>query len=157
MDKVLVAFYKANNPFANWIDKLIAWWTRGPYCHSEIVIEDKTSPTGYRMYSSLGTEGGVRIKPHVIDTELWDYVEVTVYDKQRIISFYEMILGSKYDWTGIIFSQIVRLGVDNQKRWFCSESNTKALQIAGCTNKNVWLLKPEMTHPNKLAKALGLL
>lgn len=157
MDKVLIAFYKADGPYARWDDKLIAWWTRGPYSHTELVLRDHLSPTGYSMFSSLGTEGGVRIKPHTIDDRVWDYVSVTVRDRKAIIDFYHMILGHKYDWTGIIFSQIVRLGIDNQKRWFCSESNVKALQLAGCTNKKIWLLKPEMTHPNKLARAVGLI
>jgi len=156
-DKVWVAFYKANCQYATLIDKSIAFWTRGPYSHVEIVVKDINSPTGFTMHSFTGTGArGYRNEPHTFDKSIYDYKLVKLDSFNKLLEFTKNIQDRKYDYLGIYLSQFIPLGVDSSKRWFCSEYVTHALQIAGTTNVRLWYLKPNRISPVKLAKYLGV-
>ena len=149
MAKILVAFYKANNTNASWKDKLIAWYTNGPYSHTELILIDGNK---HIMCSSSPREGMVRCKPHTIDNDSWDYVEVEISHKDidTIKDFYNSILGMRYDWSGIL--GFILPTQDRTDRWFCSETVSNALKIIGF--RPMWYLEPSRVSPNKLYKLL---
>ncbi len=138
--KMKLAFYKAKG---NWKDKLIRFWTKGPYSHVEIVSED-----GY-MYSSSPRDNGVRKKKHTYDPKKWDYVEVEINPK-ILEEFYEETKGEHYDLAGILgFVIPVK---DRTNRWFCSEWCSNVLKISG--HKAMWKQEPSKISPNRLYKLL---
>jgi len=152
--RVWLAFYKVK-PEDGIADKAIKLWTRGPYSHVEIVVKDKNSPTGFTQ-RSFRLETGYREIPHTFDKDTWDYRMIKINDYDRYIKFSESLKGAKYDMLGIIFSQIVPLGIEDRKRWFCSEYCTHAILVAGTSDKRLWYVKPERVHPNKLAKLVNI-
>jgi len=136
---VKVAFYKSNQPKADYQDKLIAWWTGGIYSHTELIID------GY-MYSTSPRDKTVRKKEHIYNEDIWDYVEVGNVDVDKILTFFEMTKNQKYDWLGIL--GFIIPFKDRTDKWFCSEWVSNALKIAGC--KKLWLQEPSKISPNKL-------
>ena len=140
---VLVAFYKANQSNATTIDKVIAWWTKGKYSHVELIIDN-------HMYSTSPRDGEVRVKRHVYDKDVWDYVTVSVGSIKNISEFYRQTKGLKYDWFGI-FGFIIPTK-DRTNRWFCSEWVSNALKISGC--KKLFTKNPSKLSPNDLYKIL---
>jgi len=142
---ITYAFYKATAPRADWTDKVIAWWTKGPYSHMEIIIDGN-------MYSSSPRDGKVRSKVHKWDNDTWDYidVEIDLKDAQRIKMFYEKTKGHNYDWFGIL--GFVLPVHDSEKKYFCSEWGSKASIIGGVScfyDKN-----PSRISPNRAARIL---
>ena len=142
---VKFAFYKKTAPGADWTDKVISWWTKGPYSHVELIIDGI-------MYSSSPRDGRVRCEPHKYDTATWDYIEVLVstQDKNRIKKFFLKTEGRTYDWLGI--AGFVVPVHDSEKKYFCSEWCTKAGIIGGIEclfDKN-----PARMSPNRLANSL---
>ena len=150
MKKVIIAFRKASNPDATWKDKLIAWWTHGPYSHVEYVYEENGK---YIECSASPKDGIVRCKPHKYDPIVWDYVELYISDRNYDIAkqFYESISGKKYDWAGIL-GFIIPVFRDRDDMWFCSETVTNVMKIFGY--KAFWTIDPSETSPNKLYKLL---
>ena len=41
--KISVAFYKGKG---NWKNRVIRWWTKSPYSHAELVLDDKQTWIG---------------------------------------------------------------------------------------------------------------
>ena len=141
---VKIAFYKADKAKKHkWLTKLIAWWTRGQFCHCEIIID------GY-MYSSSNWNGGVRKKEWKGTDDKWEIIPVSNIDEQKILEFFEKTKGDKYDYLGV-FGFIVPLK-DREKQWFCSEWCSNTLKIAGC--KSLWTKEPSKISPNRLYKIL---
>jgi hypothetical protein len=139
-----VAFKKSTTSAFGWLIKL---YTRGEYCHSELVFS-----TG-SMFSSDEEDGGSRFIDGPKDGVEYDYLDVPMSreDERRIITFCMQENKCPYDKQGIAFSFLpVPLGYQNPDAWFCSEICTAALQLAGyCTGYT-----PARVHPNKLYKIL---
>ena len=136
---IQLAFYKAHQ--GNWSDKLISWWTKGPYSHVEIVIGSGT------MYSSSQYDGGVRIKQHKYDINKWEYIKVDL-DINILDNIFNRTKGNKYDWLGILgFILPIQ---DRTNRWFCSEWCSNVLKCSG--DKRFYLLEPSKISPNRLYK-----
>ena len=156
-DRVWIALYKVSedNKNIDIMDKAIALWTRGPYSHVELVVKDEDSPTGYTM-KSFTLKYGYRSRPHTFDGKVFNYKMVKVQNLDYILEYSKGLEGWKYDVLGIVFSQILPLGIDHSGRMFCSEYVITALQLGQVTDSRLWYLKPEMTHPNKFAKVLGV-
>lgn len=155
--RIWLAFYKVKQPKSTFIDKAIGVWTRGPYSHVEIVTKDINSPTKYTMRSFTLTDGGgFRAKPHKFDKRFYDYRMIKVENIDALLEFSEGIRDRKYDILGIIFSQVLPIGLDQTMKWFCSEYCVQALQVAGTDDKRFWYLKPNMIHPNKLSRIVGI-
>jgi len=153
MKKVLVAFYKAKNPNARWVDKLIAWWTNGPYSHVEYVYENKDGDLV--QCSASPRDGIVRCKPHKYNPDHWDYLELPISDKNFKIGqqFYKSIDGMKYDWLGIL-GFVIPIFRDRDSMWFCSETLTNLMKIFGY--RTFWTIDPSETDPNKLYRLLKI-
>jgi hypothetical protein len=56
--------------------------------------------------------------------------------------------GKKYDYKGILLSQFIKFGMNDNSKWFCSELVTKILQLFGSTA--VWDLVPSDVNPGML-------
>ena len=138
-----VAFTPGKGFFA-W---LIRSWTFGKYAHCELVFSD-----GVWFGCSYYAPFRVGARDYVEPGLHWDFVDISVSKEQEEIirqwCYHEE--GSDYDWAGIMFSQVVRLGGHSRRRWFCSEICAAAIQQVG------YLLnfKPQKISPNKLHKLL---
>ena len=115
-----VAFYKCEG---NIVDKLIRWWTKSEYSHVELIIGDY-------WYSISPRDTYVRKKIIDYKEDHWDIIDIDArYSPGYALLFYEKIKGSKYDWAGILLSQVLPLNVHDRKRWFCSEFVAATLKI----------------------------
>lgn len=114
-----VAFYKGKGGTFN---KLIRWWTKSDYSHVELIIDGV-------WYSSSHIDGGVRGKVIEPKPGHWDIYQLKNVDTLYARDCIRYALTHKYDWTGIIFSQIFPLGLQNPERYFCSELVGEALSI----------------------------
>lgn len=119
-----LAFYKDKG---NFYDKLIRWYTDSPYSHCELVFSDGS------FFSSSPRDGGVRFKVINPCPAQWDFIDLPLTLEQesmcrKIAALYE---GKKYDWLGIYLSQIIKLNLQDRKRWFCSEIIIRVLQTVG--------------------------
>jgi len=185
MVNIKIAFYKVDdNPYADITDKLIKWWTKGPYSHVEIIlpsdlsfelrpklkqlihetIEDYVKKgliskhwviQRHISLSALGTFGAVRGKYHHINYTIWDYVDMEITEEQL-----KTILDFYMEIYGEKYDWFGILGFilpiqDRSDRWFCSETVANALKIIG--DKRLWRLDPSNISPNKLAILLGKL
>ena len=67
-----VAFYKGTRSgLSGLFNRLVRWWTRGPYSHCEVVFTDEPSKDGGVLCgSSSKLDGGVRLKFVVLDPEV---------------------------------------------------------------------------------------
>jgi hypothetical protein len=105
--------------------KLIQKWTNSKYYHVEIIIEDKW----------IEADNNIGVVEHDLRplSKKYDYIEVSVPDcaicHKNVKNFISNQMGAGYDWTGIYFSQVVKLGVNKEDSWFCSELVAKILQI----------------------------
>jgi len=145
--KFYVAFYKSNNKYAKWDDKLINWWTgKNGYSHCEIVVDNRGEMT---MFSSSGRDGGVRCRPHNYNTDVWDYIEVDLSLK-HIFEIFHLTENQKYDWFGIL--GFIFPFKDRTFEWFCSEWCSNVLKTYG--NEKLLLLEPSKLSPNKFYRVL---
>jgi hypothetical protein len=121
MNNIKLAFYKGKG---NLIDKAIRFWTKGSYSHVELIVDDI-------WYSISPRDTKVRAKKMIPKKQNWDYVQIskTSDDVKFILDHYENTKGSKYDWLGIFLSQFLKLNIQNNKRYFCSEWCAAALRI----------------------------
>jgi len=68
------------------------------------------------------------------DENQWDFIDFFISEKEyhELENFYEETKGSKYDWIGMIGSQILPFNwrVKNTQKWYCSEWIAYALRVA---------------------------
>lgn len=129
-----IIFYKASA--GDWKDKLVSAWTFGPYSHCELYF-----PETNLCYSCSPRENCVRYKEIDIHSGHWDILEVPInVDKTSC----DNLLGKKYDWEGLIFTQIFPFKIQNPNEWFCSELCAFEFGIS----------KPYRFNPNGLYRKL---
>lgn len=112
---VYLAFYKAK--YGDWKDKLISYWTFGPYSHCELVVNPKTN----LCYSCSPREGIVRYKEIDLYNGHWDCISTGQDFTSDFKKLCDNELNKTYDWFGIIFSQILPFNKHRPNQWFCSE------------------------------------
>jgi len=59
---------------------------------------------------------------------------------KRLHFYQQKKCGSRYDWEGILFSQLFKFGYSAKDRWFCSKSNLDDIQTA------VKIMRSENAH-----------
>lgn len=122
-----LAFYKSTSSSAELYDKLITFWTGSVYSHVEIIFSNGLS------FSSSPRDGGCRYKAIVYNDDSWDYINlqslITPEREAEIMAFCDSQNGKKYDWLGIFLSQFMPLGIEDPKRWFCSELGAKIMMF----------------------------
>lgn len=122
---VTLAFYKGKGGvFA----ALVRFATRSQYSHVELIPGRAIYGETVACYSSSERDGGVRFKLIYLDPHKWDLVPVSAPPKTAI-SFITEKIGLKYDWLGIILSQVLNLRRERPLRWYCSEICAAALDI----------------------------
>lgn len=142
---VTIAFEKVkkDSPF---YDKSISWWTKSGYIHTEIIIGDK-------WISSLDTGVHVKLLRPLKDQYTYKKLPTIKLRRQQYNDIMEWIYkqeGKSYDYTGIMYSQVLPLRLDNRNEWFCSEIVTKILQLL--LVKEVFNLLPHLQSPGDLAR-----
>ncbi|MFZ3001586.1 MAG: hypothetical protein WA071_14765 [Undibacterium umbellatum] len=119
-----VAFYKGTRPgIAGIYNRLVRWWTKGPYSHCELVFADGMSA------SASYIDGGVRLKYIEYDSERWDIVKVPASLEPAARRWFREHLGDKYDLKGNFHFLVSAVGDDNGK-WFCNEAIGAALGMS---------------------------
>ena len=126
--------------------KLICWWTRGPYYHCSVLFSDNilveaTQGFGVRMFIF-----------EYYDPDHWDAIDIpmTKEEESEIQTWAIKEIGCKYDWAGLIWSQIFRIPREHPDKWFCSEFAVAALQQVARLSG----IKPCSVSPNGLARLL---
>lgn len=109
---VKLAFYKGEG---DWVDKLIRWWTKSQYSHVEVVVGDT-------WISSSPRDGGVRsMRMETYNTEHWDIIDYPGVSTVDVFDLFRRTKGNDYDFIGILFSQVLPLGIQSKSKWYCSE------------------------------------
>jgi hypothetical protein len=143
---IKLAFYVASQ--GNYQDKLIGWWTRGPYSHVEIVF-----PNG-EWFSASTRDKGVRFKKIVPGPMNWEYFIFNIQEQtvNEIYSWCETQVGKPYDWLGAFgmgFKYPTKKLETTKNKWFCSEICSNPLIRA-----NKLQLKTDQLSPNCLFRYL---
>jgi hypothetical protein len=133
---IQLAFYRGR---ARLFDRLIQWWTRGPYSHVEVVTHRSNSGAAWCISSSW-MDGGVRGKWMVLNPARWDVIVLPDIDSAVAHRWLAQHAGSGYDWAGLL-GFVWRPVAGDARRWFCSEAGA---DICG-------LLEPWRFNPNDLA------
>lgn len=137
MEQVGVAFYKGKKRIFN---RLVSWWTKGPYSHCELVFcsEFTSSGAGYFMGSSSFQDGGVRFKTINPSPENWDiiWLEASREVFDNAMGWFVVNHGKKYDFAGL-FGFILRPITGSKSKYFCSEAVAASLGI-----KESWRFDP---------------
>lgn len=103
--------------------------TKSKYYHSELILDGK--------WISSDHPGGVMIRElKDLNNDDWDYVELPprelTYEQHDDLWVYINTQDGKgYDYPAIMFNQLVKLGVNNINKWFCSEISSKIIQLIG--------------------------
>ena len=138
MTSVAIAFYKGKDRIFN---KLVSWWTRGPYSHTEFVTAGGLGQLSH-CWSSSFTDGGIREKCIELDPKHWDIIKLDLSpeDVYEITKWFLQHRSAKYDVVGLI-GFVFRRVADNKSRFFCSESIATAMGI-----KDAWRFDPNTLY-----------
>ena len=109
-NKMYIVFYKDN---FKWWSRLIKWWTNSKYSHCEFYDGE------YLL--GISNEQRVRMKKQPLNEKKWDIFELNVDIKTAIHNFYLETQGAKYDWLGILLSNIFNFHRHNKDQYTCSE------------------------------------
>lgn len=144
-----IAFYKGTQSgLYGFLDKLVRWWTGGPYSHCEIILHGDDAAA--ICASASKTDGGVRIKTIALDPSRWAVVEIGG-DSARAAEWFAAHLGEGYDLLGL-FGFVWRRRDGERNKWFCSEACAAALGLAEpwryCPNALASLLRGRLPLPS---------
>lgn len=125
------AFYKSTRPGLPGIyNRLVRWWTRGPYSHCELVF------AGDIAASSSFMDGGVRFKQIRFDPDHWDFVELPDYFEATARKWFVDHMLDGYDVLGNVHF-IASVIPDDGDKWSCAESIAAALGFT-----DAWRFEP---------------
>ncbi len=124
MKEIKIAFYKGGE---RKIHKIIRWWTSSIYSHAELILPD--GKTWVSISPFLTSRVSKRDVSTVKNLDEWDFLTfnlhwrepVQQYQMKQLHSFIEMTVGKKYDWAGMILSQVTPYLIKHKSRWYCSE------------------------------------
>ena len=130
MQEIKIAFYKGRGGF---LHKIICWWTKSPYSHAELILPDNL--TWVSISPFLSARVAARSKYQIENLEDWDFLNfnlswrdpVQKYQLKQLYDFIDETNGSKYDWFGMILSQMCPYLIKHRDRWYCSEWIAHAL------------------------------
>jgi len=124
--KIKIAFYRGKGDLVN---KLVRWWTKSPYSHSELIMPDGTTWIGISPFKN----SRLRARPNLhYKKEEWDFVELEASEQQVAVieEFYRSTQDCEYDWIGMILSQFLPFNIKRKSKWYCSEWIAYALRIS---------------------------
>jgi len=122
-----VAFYRGKGGM---VHKVVRWWTKSNYSHAELILPDGVTWVGISPFKTSRLEA--RISPDFKESD-WEFINISVNETQNDIikEFYDSTEGCKYDWSGMILSQILPYHIKRKNKWYCSEWIAYALRISG--------------------------
>ena len=125
-----IAFYKGTHSgLPGVFNRLVRWWTRGPYSHCEAVFSEQDASGAWLCASSSKMDGGVRIKfIDLSNTANWDVLDVPSADEQQAKAWFAAHIGCKYDVRGL-FGSVIRRAEDDRNKYFCSEAVASSIGI----------------------------
>ena len=156
--KIRVAFYKGAG---DWKNKIIRWWTKSPYSHAELILPDGV--TWVSISPFLTATVSSRSISEVENLNDWDFLTfdlswrepVKDYQVRQLYSFIEETRGAKYDWVGMILSQIFPYLIKHRDRWYCSEWIAHALVKARVVKwDSLQIYRTPNLSPGKLYETL---
>jgi hypothetical protein len=127
---ITLAFYKGRSS-QRWQriqDAAIRRMTGGQYSHVELIEGRAVLGEVALCLSSSGRDGGVREKEILLKPDSWDLMLLDV-DPSGPAEFIRARIGARYDYTGIVLSQVFALGGHSKVNWFCSEIIGRALGL----------------------------
>lgn len=123
---VKVAFYRPQNT-GRILDKIICWWTRGPYSHCEIAVDERPDGSLY-LYTSQILEKGVVGRWRYLKPLDWDIIEIDV-PAEKVKEWFDKRIGSKYDLFGLLGFVWRRGSRERGNKYFCSEACAASIGI----------------------------
>jgi hypothetical protein len=136
-----LASYKSTH--AGWkglINRAIRFFTKSQYSHSEICLGDPfAGPVD--CLSSVGTEGGVRVKHMQLNPDKWDVIALPGVDESEFWNFVHHHKGRPYDLVGCVRSVLPFVSREHETKWFCSEV---CATVIG--HKEPWRMHPGVLH-----------
>lgn len=134
------------------VNMSIRLWTFGPYSHCELIFSNGDRHTSY---PGSGTKWMPRLQMlnGVPEPRAdWDIIRVDA-DDLRVRDWCNDHVDERYDWAGIIFSQIVPAKSHAGGKFWCSEAAVEALQFGYCAK--IAKMDSRLSNPNNLFKALS--
>lgn len=122
-ETIYVVFYKGPGTMA---EQIVRMWTKSPYSHCEFGRSDGLYHSNDR-FTLISRIESMNIQPNE-----WEIctLRLPIEIVKRVERRQLKKNGTAYDWLGIVFSQLFRLGLHDAKRWFCSKSNADDLLYA---------------------------
>ena len=120
-----VIFWKDPSTF---FSKLICWWTKQRYFHTELLFSD-----GQIFSASPNIKRTKFFTYNPLSSQPRDIFELNVSEEEEAVirKFCEGELGCRYDFVGIVFSMVFPFQFQHPHWWFCSEVSLAALQKIG--------------------------
>lgn len=112
---IYVAFHKNNDSLYG---KLISWWTDSIYSHCEIYNTNGDIMYGVPLDASKVIKRSTKFSYY--DTNRWEFVKTSLTEAE-VVKFFAKTQHNKYDWLGILLSQIFPFGKHKRAKYFCSE------------------------------------
>lgn len=130
-----IAFYRAFQPSAEFIDRFIARGTFSEHSHTENIFSDGIS------YSISARDGASRFKKIDYHPDHWDIIEINVTPEEELTIRRKAMdrVGIKYDWFGAFFSflrwfkvtrWLFKECIQSERRIFCSEETVNLLRTS---------------------------
>ena len=141
-------------------DKIVAFATRSPYSHCELVRSATRPKPGetHLCLSASGRDGGVKCREITLGDGKWSSYEV-VWARADTWDRAMSKLGQPYELWPMVFSQLFNFRRHNRGKWFCSELIAYALGLnmphgmspgdllrAIDNNRRTWNAARESTH-----------
>lgn len=147
MSIITVAFFKGKNSYK---DTLIKLWTNSEYSHVELIKDNKS-------IICLPSKGVYIKNNKIYNANDWTFININYDDSEHINNIFNAFINNelncKYDWLGIYLSQFIKLGINSDSKWFCSELTTKLLQIL--LIESIIDLQPNKVSPGMLYNKLN--
>jgi hypothetical protein len=110
---MIIALYKNKQHTFN---RLVSWWTKGPYSHCELIFSDGMSA------SSSFRDKGARVKRIGYKPANWDFIVLpSLFNESQAREWFTNHAGIGYDVLGIA-GFVVGALPESKGKAFCSES-----------------------------------
>ena len=125
--KITLAFQHTDPKDETFLGKIMSFlikkWTKSKYFHVECIIDD--------IWVSMKPGTTLEFNKLKELNSLYDYVDINIDGRKnhKVLNFLHSKQGEKYDWFGIVFSQIIDINLDDRDKWYCSELITQVLRL----------------------------
>lgn len=152
LQKVRVAFYRGSRD--EWNHRFIRWWTKSDFSHAELVLPGGETWVSISPFIFSRVSAKVVVNPRHED---WVYVDLWVTESRvrALKEFISETTGDRYDWVGMLLSQVLPFIVKGKGRWYCSSWIAHALSHAGIVKwKRLGIYEFPDLHPGRLHEIL---